>query len=38
MTLRIKPNPEGGVEQATEASFRFNVDSTVKAPTTVKKQ
>ena len=38
VTLRIKPNPEGGVEQATEASFRFNVDSTVKAPSTVKKQ
>ncbi|MDP4158915.1 MAG: hypothetical protein Q8911_03990 [Bacillota bacterium] len=38
MTLRIKPNPEGGVEQATEASFRFNVDSTVKVPTVVKKQ
>ena len=38
MTLRIKPNPEGGVEQATEASFRFNVDSTVKVPATVKKQ
>jgi len=38
MTLRIKPNHEGGVEQATEASFRFNVDSTVKVPATVKKQ
>jgi len=38
MTLRIKPNPEGGVEQATEASFRFNVDSTVKVPTIMKKQ
>lgn len=38
MTLRIKPNPEGGVEQATEASFRFNVDSTVKIPSTLKKQ
>ena len=38
MTLRINPNPEGGVEQATEARFRFNVDSTVKVPTTIKKQ
>lgn len=38
ITLRIKPNPEGGVEQATEASFRFNVDTTVKAPSTVNKQ
>lgn len=38
ITLRINPNPEGGVEQATEASFRFNVDTTVKAPETVNKQ
>ncbi len=38
ITLRINSNPEGGVEQATEASFRFNVDSTVKVPATVKKQ
>ena len=38
MVLRIKPNPVGGVEQATEASFRFTVDSTVKVPATVKKQ
>lgn len=38
MTLSIKPNPVGGVEQATEASFRFTVDTTVKAPATVKKQ
>jgi len=38
MTLRIKPNPEGGLEKATEASFNFNVDSTVKVPTPVKKQ
>jgi len=38
ITFKINPNPEGGVEQATEASFRFNVDSTVKAPTTVNKQ
>lgn len=38
ITLKINPNPEGGVEQATEASFRFNVDSTVKVPTTIKKQ
>ena len=38
ITLRIKPNLEGGVQQATEANFRFTVDSTVKVPTTVKKQ
>ena len=38
ITLRINPNPEGGVEQTTEASFRFNVDTTVKVPTTVNKQ
>lgn len=38
MTLRIKPNPEGGVGQATEARFRFTVDTTVKVPVTVKKQ
>ncbi|MDA8222724.1 hypothetical protein [Desulfosporosinus sp.] len=38
ITLRVNPNPEGGVEQATEASFRFNVDTTVKVPSTVKKQ
>lgn len=38
MTLSIKPNPVGGVEQATEASFRFTVDTTVKAPAAVKKQ
>lgn len=31
MTIGIKPNPKGGVEQATEASFRFTVDTTVKA-------
>ncbi|MBC2724569.1 hypothetical protein [Desulfosporosinus sp.] len=38
ITLRINANPEGGVEQATEASFRFNVDSTVKVPAAVKQQ
>ncbi|KGK89855.1 hypothetical protein DP73_09515 [Desulfosporosinus sp. HMP52] len=38
ITLRVNANPEGGVEQTTEASFRFNVDTTVKAPATVKKQ
>ena len=38
MTLSIKPNAAGNVEQSTEASFRFTVDTTVKAPTTVKKQ
>lgn len=32
ITLRIKPNAEGGVTQATEASFFFNVDSTIKKP------
>ncbi|WP_407308844.1 hypothetical protein [Desulfosporosinus sp. SB140] len=32
MTVRIKSNPVGGLDQATEASFRFVVDSTVKAP------
>jgi len=32
MTLRIKPNPEGGVNQATEATFRFVVDSSAKPP------
>ncbi|GAB6174744.1 hypothetical protein JCM15765_42220 [Paradesulfitobacterium aromaticivorans] len=30
IVLRIKTNPAGGVTQTTEASFRFNVDSTVK--------
>lgn len=38
MTIRIKPNPVGGVEEATEASFRITVDTTVKVPATVKKQ
>lgn len=38
MMLRIKPNPVGGVDQATEASFRFIVDTTVKAPATANKQ
>ncbi|MDR3601173.1 MAG: hypothetical protein P4L49_11950 [Desulfosporosinus sp.] len=38
ITVRINPNLEGGVEQATEADFRFTVDSTVKVPATVKKQ
>ena len=38
MTLSIKPNPVGGVDQATEASFGFTVDTTVKVPATVKKQ
>lgn len=31
ITLRVKPNAAGGVTQMTEARFRFNVDSTVKA-------
>lgn len=34
ITLRVKPNAAGGVNQATEANFFFNVDTTVKAPTT----
>ncbi|EHQ90012.1 hypothetical protein [Desulfosporosinus youngiae] len=38
ITFKINPNPEGGLEQATEASFRFNVDTTVKVPATVNKQ
>lgn len=32
ITVRVKPNPAGGVNQATAATFRFNVDSTVKVP------
>ncbi|MGI1658871.1 MAG: hypothetical protein ACRKFN_07845 [Desulfitobacterium sp.] len=32
ITLRVKPNVEGGITQNTEASFFFNVDSTVKSP------
>ena len=38
MTISIKPNPAGGVEQATAASFHFTVDTTVKVPASVKKQ
>lgn len=30
--LRVKANPAGGVNQTTEATFRFNVDSTIKEP------
>lgn len=30
LTIRVKSNPEGGINQTTEASFRFNVDTTVK--------
>lgn len=37
ITLRIKPNPVGGLEQASEASFRFLVDSSVKQPVSQKK-
>lgn len=33
ITLRVKPNAAGGITQTTEATFYFNVDSTVKAPT-----
>lgn len=36
ITLRVKPNAAGGINQATEATFFFNVDSTVKAPTAAK--
>ena len=36
ITLRVKPNVAGGIKQATEATFFFNVDSTVKAPATAK--
>ncbi|HVJ48607.1 hypothetical protein [Desulfitobacterium sp.] len=32
ITLRVKPNAAGGVNQATEATFYFNVDTTVKSP------
>lgn len=32
MTISIKKNPTEGVNQQTEASFRFTVDSTVKVP------
>lgn len=32
ITLKVKPNAEGGVNQATEATFYFNVDTTVKPP------
>ncbi|MHB1651974.1 MAG: hypothetical protein ACYCVD_05770 [Desulfitobacteriaceae bacterium] len=38
MTVRIKQNPAGSVNQATAASFRFNVDSTVKVPASTVKQ
>ncbi len=36
ITLRVKPNAAGGISQATEATFFFNVDSTVKAPAAAK--
>lgn len=32
ISLRVKPNAAGGVNQATDASFFFNVDTSVKAP------
>lgn len=32
ITLRVKPNAAGGVNQATDATFFFNVDTTVKTP------
>lgn len=32
ITLRVKPNAAGGVNQATDATFYFNVDTTVKTP------
>jgi hypothetical protein len=28
--LRVKANPAGGVNQTTEAEFRFNIDTTIK--------
>lgn len=34
VTIEVKPNHAGGVNQDTEASFRFNVDSSIKVPTT----
>lgn len=36
ITLRVKANAEGGISQATEATFFFNVDSTVKTPAAAK--
>lgn len=36
ITVRIKSNPAGGVNQSTAANFRFNVDSTVKVPAAAK--
>ena len=30
--LRVKANPAGGVNQTTEAPFRFNIDTTIKEP------
>lgn len=36
ITLRVKPNAAGGINQATEATFFFNVDSSVKAPAAAK--
>lgn len=36
ITLRVKPNAAGGVNQPSEATFYFNVDSTVKAPSAAK--
>jgi len=32
LVVRVKPNPAGGVDQQTEAKFRFNVDSSIKIP------
>lgn len=32
ITLRVKPNAAGGVNQPTDATFFFNVDTSVKAP------
>lgn len=36
ITLRVKANAEGGINQSTEATFFFNVDSTVKTPVAAK--
>lgn len=32
IVLRVKANPAGGVNQTTEATFRFNVDTTIQEP------
>ncbi len=32
IVLHVKANPAGGVNQTTEATFRFNIDTTIKEP------